>query len=62
VPPPYLEEAQDDAVRLAVADMEQADVDVVTDGEQRRESYFNQFANALSGIDVDRPGEAINRL
>jgi 5-methyltetrahydropteroyltriglutamate--homocysteine methyltransferase len=62
VPAPHLEEAQDDAVRLAVADMEQADVDVVTDGEQRRESYFNQFANALSGIDVDRPGEAINRL
>jgi 5-methyltetrahydropteroyltriglutamate--homocysteine methyltransferase len=62
VPMPYLEEAQDDAVRLAVADMDAAGVDVVTDGEQRRESYFNQFANALSGIDVDRPGEAINRL
>lgn len=62
VPGPYLEEAQDDAVRIAVADMDAAGVDVVTDGEQRRESYFNQFANALSGIDVDRPGEAINRL
>ena len=62
MPPPYLEEAQNDAVRLAVSDMEAAGVDVVTDGEQRRESYFNQFANALSGIDVDRPGEAVNRL
>ena len=62
VPVPYLEEAQDDAVRVAVSDMDAAGVDVVTDGEQRRESYFNEFANALSGIDVDRPGEAINRL
>jgi 5-methyltetrahydropteroyltriglutamate--homocysteine methyltransferase len=58
----HLEDAQDDAVRLAVAEMEAAGVDVVTDGEQRRESYFNELANALSGIDVDRPGEAINRL
>ena len=57
-----LQEAQDDAVRLAVADMDAAGVDVVTDGEQRRESYFNDFANALAGIDVERPGEAINRL
>src|SRR2546430_698507 len=62
VPVAQLEEAQDDAVRLAVGDMEAAGVDVVTDGEQRRESYFNQFANALSGSDVERPGEAINRL
>jgi 5-methyltetrahydropteroyltriglutamate--homocysteine methyltransferase len=62
VPAAQLEEAQDDAVRLAVGDMQAAGVDVVTDGEQRRESYFNQFANALSGIDVERPGEAINRL
>src|SRR5689334_2540792 len=57
-----LEEAQDDAVRLAVADMQHAGVDVVSDGEQRRESYFNTFANALSGVDLDHPGEAINRL
>jgi 5-methyltetrahydropteroyltriglutamate--homocysteine methyltransferase len=62
VAPPYLEEAQDDAVRLAVADMDAAGVDVVTDGEQRRESYFNQFATGLAGVDLDRPGEAINRL
>jgi 5-methyltetrahydropteroyltriglutamate--homocysteine methyltransferase len=62
VPPPLLDEAQDDAVRLAVGDMELAGVDVLTDGEQRRESYFNDFANGLAGIDVRRPGEAINRL
>jgi 5-methyltetrahydropteroyltriglutamate--homocysteine methyltransferase len=62
VPAPYLEEAQDDAVRIAVGDMDAAGVDIVTDGEQRRESYFNQFANALSGVDVEHPGEAINRL
>jgi 5-methyltetrahydropteroyltriglutamate--homocysteine methyltransferase len=62
VAPPHIDEAQDDAVRLAVRDMEAAGVDVVTDGEQRRESYFNQFANGLSGVDLDRPGEAINRL
>ncbi len=58
---PYLEEAQDDAVRLAVRDMERAGVDIVTDGEQRRESYFNQFATSLDGLDLDRPGIAINR-
>jgi 5-methyltetrahydropteroyltriglutamate--homocysteine methyltransferase len=62
VPEPYLAEAQDDAVRLAVRDMELAGVDVVTDGEQRRESYFNQFATALAGLDLDRPGVAINRM
>jgi 5-methyltetrahydropteroyltriglutamate--homocysteine methyltransferase len=56
------EEAQDDAVRLAVRDMERAGVDVVSDGEQRRESYFNQFATKLGGIDPDRPGVAINRV
>ncbi len=59
---PYLEEAQDDAVRVAVADMERAGIDVISDGEQRRESYFNRFANALGGVDLDRPGSAIARL
>jgi len=59
---PHLEEAQDDAVRVAVADMERAGIDVITDGEQRRESYFNRFANALGGVDPDRPGSAIARL
>ena len=62
VPAPLLEEAQDDAVRVAVADMERAGIDVISDGEQRRESYFNRFANALGGIDPDRPGSAIARL
>jgi 5-methyltetrahydropteroyltriglutamate--homocysteine methyltransferase len=62
VPKADLDEAQDDAVRLAVADMESAGIDVLTDGEQRRESYFNAFANALAGVDVEHPGEAVNRL
>jgi 5-methyltetrahydropteroyltriglutamate--homocysteine methyltransferase len=59
---PWLEQAQDDAVRLAVSDMERAGIDVVSDGEQRRESYFNQLATALEGLDLDHPGTAINRL
>jgi 5-methyltetrahydropteroyltriglutamate--homocysteine methyltransferase len=59
---PHLEEAQDDAVRVAVVDMERAGIDVISDGEQRRESYFNRFANALGGVDLDRPGSAIARL
>jgi 5-methyltetrahydropteroyltriglutamate--homocysteine methyltransferase len=62
VPAPWLEEAQDDAVRVAVSEMERAGVDVVSDGEQRRESYFNRFATALGGVDPDRPGSAIARL
>ena len=61
LPEPLLDEAQDDAVRLAVRDMERAGIDLVTDGEQRRESYFNQFANALDGLDLERPGVAIAR-
>jgi 5-methyltetrahydropteroyltriglutamate--homocysteine methyltransferase len=58
---PYLEEAQDDATRLAVADMERAGVDVITDGEMRRESYSNRFATALDGVDLEHPGAAIDR-
>jgi 5-methyltetrahydropteroyltriglutamate--homocysteine methyltransferase len=58
---PFLEEAQDDATRLAVQDMERAGVDVVTDGEMRRESYSNRFATALEGVDLDRPGVARDR-
>jgi 5-methyltetrahydropteroyltriglutamate--homocysteine methyltransferase len=58
---PYLEEAQDDATRIAVQDMERAGVDVVTDGEMRRESYSNRFATALDGVDLDRPGVALDR-
>jgi 5-methyltetrahydropteroyltriglutamate--homocysteine methyltransferase len=61
VPEPFLEEAQDDATRLAVEDMERAGVDVITDGEMRRESYSNRFATALEGIDLDEPGVALDR-
>ncbi len=57
-----LQGAQDDAVRLAVDDMERAGIDIPTDGEMRRESYFNQFATALDGLDVDAPGEVLSRL
>jgi 5-methyltetrahydropteroyltriglutamate--homocysteine methyltransferase len=58
---PHLEQAQDDATRLAVDDMERAGVDVVTDGEMRRESYSNRFATALDGIDLYEPGVALDR-
>jgi 5-methyltetrahydropteroyltriglutamate--homocysteine methyltransferase len=61
VPEPFLEEAQDDATRLAVQDMERAGVDVITDGEMRRESYSNRFATALEGVDLDRSGVALDR-
>jgi 5-methyltetrahydropteroyltriglutamate--homocysteine methyltransferase len=61
VPEPSLEEAQDDATRLAVQEMERADVDVITDGEMRRESYSNRFATALDGVDLDNPGVALDR-
>jgi 5-methyltetrahydropteroyltriglutamate--homocysteine methyltransferase len=61
VPEPYLGEAQDDATRLALQDMENAGVDVVTDGEMRRESYSNRFATALEGVDIDEPGVALDR-
>ena len=61
VPEPLLEEAQDDATRLAVQDMERAGVDVITDGEMRRESYSNRFATALDGVDLDEPGVALDR-
>jgi 5-methyltetrahydropteroyltriglutamate--homocysteine methyltransferase len=61
VPEPLLREAQDDAVRLAVRDMERAGIGIVSDGEQRRESYFNQFATALGGVDADRPGTGVSR-
>ncbi|MFY9694218.1 MAG: uroporphyrinogen decarboxylase family protein [Xanthobacteraceae bacterium] len=61
VTPDRLEAAQDDATALAVRDQERAGLDIVTDGEQRRESYSNRFATALDGIDVDNPGTVINR-
>jgi 5-methyltetrahydropteroyltriglutamate--homocysteine methyltransferase len=61
VPEAFLDEAQDDATRLAVNDMELAGIDVVTDGEMRRESYSNHFATALEGVDLDTPGVALDR-
>src|SRR2546427_10223858 len=57
----FLEEAQDDATLLAIRDMERAGVDIISDGEIRRESYSNRFATALDGVDVDHPGTAIDR-
>jgi 5-methyltetrahydropteroyltriglutamate--homocysteine methyltransferase len=57
----YLEEAQDDATRVAIADQERAGLDIVTDGEMRRESYSNRFATALDGVDIDNPGTALDR-
>jgi 5-methyltetrahydropteroyltriglutamate--homocysteine methyltransferase len=61
VAPDKLEAAQDDATILAIRDQECAGLDVITDGEQRRESYSNRFATALEGIDTERPGTVINR-
>ena len=58
---PYLREAQDDATVLAIQDQERAGLDIVTDGEIRRESYSNRFATALEGVDVDNPGTALDR-
>jgi len=55
-------EAQDDAVRLVLDDFDAAGLDIVTDGEVRRESYFNNFANALDGIDIDQPGMVKDRI
>jgi 5-methyltetrahydropteroyltriglutamate--homocysteine methyltransferase len=61
VDPQWLEAAQDDATLLAIRDQERAGLDILTDGEQRRESYSNRFATALDGVDVDNPGTTINR-
>ncbi len=61
VPEAFLEQAQDDATLVAIRDMERAGVDIITDGEIRRESYSNRFATSLDGIDVDNPGTAIDR-
>src|SRR5438045_7456820 len=61
IDPRYLEEAQDDATRLAIADQERAGLDIITDGEMRRESYSNRFATALEGVDIDNPGSALDR-
>ena len=61
VPPEYLQEAQDDATILAIKAQEAAGIDIVTDGEMRRESYSNRFATALDGLDLDNPGSALDR-
>jgi 5-methyltetrahydropteroyltriglutamate--homocysteine methyltransferase len=61
IDPELLEQAQDDATLLAIRDMEEAGLDVITDGEIRRESYSNRFATALDGIDLDSPGTALDR-
>jgi 5-methyltetrahydropteroyltriglutamate--homocysteine methyltransferase len=61
IPEPWLAEAQDDATRLAIQAQEAAGLDIITDGEIRRESYSNRFATVLEGIDVDNPGTALDR-
>lgn len=57
----WLQQAQDDATILAIRQQERAGLDIITDGEIRRESYSNQFANALDGLDLDNPGSALDR-
>lgn len=61
VPQEFLEEAQNDATLIAIRAQEDAGLDIVTDGEIRRESYSNRFATALSGVDIDNPGTALDR-
>jgi len=61
IPEPYLAQAQDDATLLAIRAQEAAGIDIVTDGEIRRESYSNRFATALEGVDLEKPGIAITR-
>ncbi len=61
VPGPWLAQAQDDATELAIRAQEEAGLDIVTDGEIRRESYSNRFATALEGVDIDNPGTALDR-
>jgi len=61
VPPPYLAEAQEDATLMAIKAQEDAGLDIITDGEIRRESYSNRFATALDGVDLDNPGMALDR-
>jgi 5-methyltetrahydropteroyltriglutamate--homocysteine methyltransferase len=61
IPEPLLEEAQNDATVLAIRAQEEAGLDIITDGETRRESYSNRFATALEGVDIDNPGTALDR-
>src|SRR5580693_9246439 len=61
VAPEFLAQAQDDATLLAIRAQEDAGLDIVTDGETRRESYSNRFATALESVDIDNPGTALDR-
>jgi 5-methyltetrahydropteroyltriglutamate--homocysteine methyltransferase len=61
IQPEWLEQAQDDATVLAIREQERAGLDIITDGEMRRESYSNRFATALEGVDLDNPGTVISR-
>jgi 5-methyltetrahydropteroyltriglutamate--homocysteine methyltransferase len=61
IPEPLLAEAQDDATVMAIKAQEDAGIDIITDGEIRRESYSNRFATALEGVDLDNPGSALDR-
>jgi 5-methyltetrahydropteroyltriglutamate--homocysteine methyltransferase len=61
IPEPLLQQAQDDATLLAIRDMERAGIDIISDGEIRRESYSNRFATALEGMDLDNPGAILGR-
>jgi 5-methyltetrahydropteroyltriglutamate--homocysteine methyltransferase len=61
VAPEFLDQAQDDATLLAIRDQERAGLDIITDGEMRRESYSNRFATALENVDIDNPGTALDR-
>src|SRR5438046_7212966 len=61
IPNALLAEAQDDATLLAIRAQEEAGLDIITDGETRRESYSNRFATALEGVDIDNPGTALDR-
>ena len=61
VQPEFIEQAYDDATLIAIRAQEQAGLDIITDGEIRRESYSNRFATALEGVDLDNPGTALDR-
>jgi 5-methyltetrahydropteroyltriglutamate--homocysteine methyltransferase len=61
IAPEFLQEAQDDATIMAIKAQEDAGIDIITDGEMRRESYSNRFATALEGVDIDNPGTALDR-
>ncbi len=61
IAPEFLQEAQDDATIMAIKAQEDAGIDIITDGEMRRESYSNRFATALEGVDIDNPGSALDR-